>query len=131
MDMLSCKTPEMVLKEIGIHFLAYNIIRTIIAEACQKNDSAPFTISFKGAVQLLNSYMPHFINSTRLDNKRLYSHLLILMVKNKIGNRPGRVEPRKIKQRRKPFKVLDKPRAIEKNKIKKKNEKRLRKYAKA
>ena len=37
MDMLSCKSPEMVKKEIGVHLLAYNIIRIIIAEACQKH----------------------------------------------------------------------------------------------
>lgn len=41
MDMLSCKTPEMVRKEIGIHFLAYNFIRIIIAEACNKHGGLP------------------------------------------------------------------------------------------
>ena len=131
MDMLSCKTPDMVLKEIGVHFLAYNIIRTIIAEACQKNQAIPYNISFKGTVQLLNSYMPQFINSTPLANQRLYSHLLTLITKNRVGNRPGRVEPRKVKQRRKPFKLLDKPRSLEKNRIKNKMEKKLKKYAAA
>lgn len=34
MNRLRCKTPSMVRKEIWIHILAYNIIRTIMAQAC-------------------------------------------------------------------------------------------------
>jgi IS4 transposase len=33
MDVLRCKTPELVGKEIWTHILAYNLIRTIIAQA--------------------------------------------------------------------------------------------------
>jgi IS4 transposase len=33
MDMLRCKTPEMVQKEIAVHLLAYNIIRGNLAQA--------------------------------------------------------------------------------------------------
>lgn len=129
MDMLSCKTPEMVRKEIGIHLLAYNMIRILISEACQRHGAMPFSVSFKGAIQLLNSFMPHFVNSTAERNRLLYDRLLHLIVKNKIANRPGRVEPRLIKQRRKPFKTLKKPRSVEKVKLLNKIEKRRKKYA--
>lgn len=120
MDMLSCKTPDMVLKEIGIHFLAYNFIRIIMAEACAAHNANPWEISFKGTVQLLNEFMPHFLNSNNGKNETLYSEMLRLIVKNKIGNRPGRFEPRFIKQRPKPFPTLKRPRSVEKNKLKKK-----------
>jgi len=129
MDMLSCKSPEMVRKEIGIHFLAYNMIRIIIAEACQREGLNPREISFKGTVQLLNSFMPHFVNGSTKHNGRMYTRMLSLIIKNKIGNRPGRVEPRAIKQRQKPFKTLDKPRHIENIRLKKKIEKMIKKYA--
>ena len=33
MDVLRCKSPEMVRKEIWAHLLAYNLIRTVIAQA--------------------------------------------------------------------------------------------------
>ena len=99
MDMLSCKTPEMVIKELGIHFLAYNFIRIIMAEACIKNRALPWKISFKGAIQLLNAFMPYFLNSSVVKNQMLYDRMLALIVKNKVGNRPGRVEPRLVKQR--------------------------------
>lgn len=131
MDMLSCKTPNMVRKEIGIHLLAYNLIRTIMAEACQNHGADPKKISFKGTIQLLNSFMPYFASSDNNKNKNIYEKMLALIVKNKIGNRPGRFEPRLIKQRRKPFKPLNKPRSIEKNRLKKKFEKTALQYSAA
>jgi len=131
MDMLSCKTPEMVMKEIGVHFLAYNIIRILMAEACQKHSVNPRNISFKGTVQTLNSFIPFFIDSNKTRNTKLYNKMQSLIARNKIGNRPGRVEPRKIKQRRKPFKTLNGPRKLEKEKIAKKIERRKSKYAMA
>lgn len=129
MDMLSCKTPDMVKKEIGIHFLAYNFIRIIMAEACLLYEAIPWKISFKGTVQLLIEFMPYFLNSNVMENQMLYSAMLSLIVKNKIGNRPGRVEPRVIKQRHKLFPTLKRPRNVEKEKLMKKLNKRISKHA--
>jgi hypothetical protein len=33
MDVLRCKRPEMVKKEIAVHLLAYNLIRAVMAQA--------------------------------------------------------------------------------------------------
>ena len=129
MEMLSCKTPEMVRKEIGIHFLAYNFIRIMIAEACSQHDATPNQISFKGTVQLMNNMMPHFLNSNKARNKIMYAELLRKIVKNKVGNRPGRIEPRAVKRRRKPFPALNRPRIFEKEKLMKKIEKMILKSA--
>lgn len=129
MDMLSCKTPEMVVKEIGIHFLAYNFIRVIMAEACIEHEAIPISISFKGALQLLNKFMPYFIRSSREKNKILYDGLLKKIVNNTIGNRPGRVEPRAVKRRAKPFDTLNRPRSIEKAKLMRRMKKNILKYA--
>jgi hypothetical protein len=131
MDMLSCKTPDMVKKEIGIHFLAYNVIRIIMAEACAAHSAIPWKISFKGTVQLLNEFMPHFLNSSNRKNKILYAEMLMLIVKNKTGNRPGRVEPRVIKQRQKPFPTLNRPRIVEKEKLMRKIKKMISRNAEA
>jgi hypothetical protein len=125
MDMLSCKTPEMVRKEIGAHFLAYNCIRVIMAEACEKYDYLPWQVSFKGTVQLVNEFSPYFTVSNQHKNRELYVELLRLIVRNKVGNRPGRVEPRVIKQRPKPFPTLKKARSIEKNRLMRKIEKMI------
>ena len=131
MDMLSCKTPEMVRKEMGIHFLAYNFIRIMMAEACMQYAIIPNRISFKGTVQLLNSFMPHFINSNSKQNQMTYTELLKNIVKNKIGNRPGRIEPRRVKRRPKPFDTLNRPRFIEKQKLEKKLQRLISRNVKA
>jgi hypothetical protein len=56
MDVLRCKTPELVRKEIWTHILAYNLIRTIMAQAAAKHGVVPRTISFKGTVQTLEAF---------------------------------------------------------------------------
>jgi hypothetical protein len=129
MDMLSCKSPEMVKKEIGIHFLGYNLIRILMAEACSKYGGMPNKISFKGAVQWLNHFAPHFLNASRNQANALYLVLLGQIVQNKVGNRPGRVEPRVVKRRRKLFPLLHKPRWILKTRLMRKLEKTLLKEA--
>ena len=48
MDVLRCKTPELVRKELWTHALAYNLIRTIMAQAATKHGIEPRSISFKG-----------------------------------------------------------------------------------
>lgn len=58
MECLRCKTPELVQKEIWVHALAYNLIRTIMAQAAKKYGFLPRTISFKGALQTLEAFRP-------------------------------------------------------------------------
>jgi hypothetical protein len=63
------------------------------------------------------------------ENKVLYEKMLEWIVMNRVGNRPGRIEPRLVKQRRKAFPLLKRPRVLEKIKIMKKVEKRISKNA--
>ncbi len=58
MDMLRCKTPELVRKEIWTHILANNLIRTVMAQAASKHDVKPRTISFKAALQTVEAFQP-------------------------------------------------------------------------
>src|SRR2546429_4358322 len=58
MDILRCKTPELVRKELWTHILAYNLIRTIIAQAASQHGLEPRSISFKGAIQTLEAFQP-------------------------------------------------------------------------
>jgi len=58
MDVLRGKTPELVRKEIWTHILAYNLIRTIMAQAASKHGIEPRTISFKAALQTLEAFRP-------------------------------------------------------------------------
>ena len=127
MDMLSCKSPEMLRKEIGVHFLAYNIIRTIIIEACIIHSAVPWNVSFKSTLQLLNQFMPRFSLLDSIKQNNLYAQMLQLIVTNKIGKRPGRIEPRAIKHRSQSFPTL-RNRQSERQKILQKKKKKMENY---
>jgi hypothetical protein len=131
MDKLVCKSPDMIKKEIGFFFLAYNIIRYIIANAAVQHDVLPSTISFKGTLQLLNELMPYLsMCSTKRKWLALYNQLLSLIVTKKVGNRPGRFEPRAIRLQPKSFPILRTSRKSEKFKLQKKLTKKMKQLKK-
>jgi hypothetical protein len=113
MDMLRCKTPELVRKEIWTHVLAYNLIRTVMAQAAARHEIAPRSISFKATLQILKAFQPliacrgHRGPSHR---EALYQHLLKAIVVHRVADRPDRFEPRMAKRRAKNFNRLTKPR---------------------
>jgi hypothetical protein len=125
MEVLRCKTPELVHKEVWTHVLAYNLIRTILAQAATKHDIEPRTISFKGAIQTLEAFQPVIAiqgqrNSVVLVN--LYQQLLDAIAIHRVADRPDRFEPRLRKRRPKHYAYLRKPRAV----IKRQMAKRVR-----
>jgi len=90
MDVLRCKTPELVRKEIWTHILAYNLIRTIMAQAAAKYGVQPRTISFKGAIQTLEAFHPVIAiqgNSTAL-RMNIYRQLLDAVATHRVADRP-------------------------------------------
>lgn len=113
MDDLRCKTPELVRKEVWTHVLAYNLLRTIMAQAASRHGVQPRTISFKGALQTLEAFQPIIELKGERDARpraELYDRLLSCIAGHRVGNRPGRFEPRKKKRRFKLYDFLDKPR---------------------
>ena len=113
MDILRCKTPELVRKEIWTHILAYNLIRTIIAQAASQHCVQPRSISFKGTVQTLEAFQPLIAlqgerNSTH--RRRLYQQLLDAVATHHVADRPDRFEPRLRKRRQKKYDRMMKPR---------------------
>lgn len=111
MDVLRCKTPELVRKEIWTHVLAYNLIRTIIAQSATRYDIPPRSISFKGTMQLLEAFQP-LIAATRSTQRRnlLYEQLLNSISMHRVADRPDRFEPRLRKRRFKKYDFMMKPR---------------------
>ena len=110
MDEMRCKTPELVRKEIWTHILAYNLIRTIMAQAATKHDLLPRTISFKGALQTLEAFQPMIAMNGAASRKSLYQTILDAIATHRVGDRPNRFEPRLIKRRPKRYVYLCKPR---------------------
>jgi len=105
-----CKSPKMVEKEVWTHFLAYNIIRSLMLDSALYNKMLPRKISFKNSLQL---YLHYLVNPSQVE----YEKLLRLIGKKVIGNRGGRIEPRAIKKRNNSYPLLMKARAIAKAEV--------------
>ena len=114
MDVLRCKTPEMVRKEIWAHLLAYNLLRTVMAVAAAESDTEPRKISFKGAKQAVTAFAPKIEAARPEDRGRLIDALLKTVAYHRVGNRPGRWEPRARKRRPERAARLMQPRAVAK-----------------
>jgi hypothetical protein len=120
MDVLRCKTPDLVRKEVWTHILAYNLLRTMIAQAAVMHSIDPRKISFKGALQTLEAFQPLIALQSRrgaVRRRQLYCHVLNAIVVHRVGNRPDRFEPRLKKRRPKPYDRLMKPRYEAKREI--------------
>ena len=110
MDVLRCKTPEMVEKEVWIHLLGYNLIRRTMVRAAAAAGLAPREVSFKGTLQTMTAFQDALRWTEKEERQRLWAALLAAISGHRVGDRPGRVEPRAIKRRPKPHKILTVPR---------------------
>lgn len=110
MSVLRCKTPEMVRKEVWMHMLAYNLIRTVMARAAEQAGIEPREVSFAGAMQTINAFAPVLEMADETDRPRLWEILLRMIGRHRVANRPGRYEPRAVKRRAKPIALLTEPR---------------------
>jgi len=111
MDVLRCKTPEMVRKEIWAHLLAYNLLRTVMAVAAAESGIEPRQVSFKGAKQAVTAFAPKIEAAPSEERAALIDALLRAIAYHRVGDRPGRWEPRARKRRPKPGVRLMQPRA--------------------
>jgi hypothetical protein len=111
MDVLRCKTPQMVRKELWCHLLAYNLIRHLMWEAEQTNAGCTGRTSFKGTIQYLISFRAFFAVTTPQQNKALLTQFLAFVATQEIPHRPHRLEPRVKKRRPKKYNLMNKPRA--------------------
>ncbi len=114
MDILRCKTPNMIHKEIWTHLLAYNLLRTAMAVAANENDIEPREVSFKGAKQAVTAFAPKIEAARPEERGSLINAMLITIAYHRVGDRPGRWEPRARKRRPKPAARLTQPRHIAK-----------------
>jgi hypothetical protein len=113
MEMLRSKSPAMAIKEIWVYLLAYNLIRRMMLQAAGIEGVLPRQLSFKHALQLC---MACRLCLTPLDQDAAQI-LLRLIAKRRVGQRPGRIEPRAIKRRPKPFPSLTKHRHLAREEV--------------
>ncbi len=127
MDTLRCKTPNS--KEIWMHLLAYNLIRTAAgpggggprgraAAGVQLHGDAPGAGVFRDGID-------HQADRGDAHRETLYRQILQAIAVHRVADRPDRFEPRMAKQRPKRYDRLTRPR----REIKLRMFKRVRKSA--
>jgi len=110
MDVLRCKTPHRVRNEIWTCLLAYNLIRKSMLEAAAQSGLSPRQLSFTRAMQTVAASWMTLATTVR--NALLIEVQLHSLTEPLIGKRPHRIEPRAVKRRPKPHKLLTEPRAV-------------------
>lgn len=110
MDVLRCRTPEMVRKELWMYVLAYNLIRAVMVRAALSQGLYPRQLSFTGALQAVNGFTPALVFAEGAVVVALLDALLGSVAAHRVGQRPNRVEPRAVKRRPKAHKLLSVPR---------------------
>lgn len=108
LDILRAKTPDMIRKELWCHMLAWNLLRGLMVESAKRTELHPRELSVKGAMQSIESFTPVLMNID--GNEAIYSAMLATVSAHRVGNRPGRQEPRLNKRRHPRREWMMKPR---------------------
>ena len=110
-DVLRCKTPEMIRKEMWTCLLAYNLIRQTMLQSAQQAGVSLRALSFTAAMQSIAANWLVIVLSDDALATLLIDAASVSLAKHVMGNRPGHIEPRAVKRRPKPHHLLTKPRA--------------------
>src|SRR4051794_35131712 len=89
MDVLRCRAPEMIHKEIWAHILAYNLLRTVMAVAAAEHGIEPRRVSFKGAKQAVTAFAPKIEAARPVDRPAVIDALLAGVPLPPGGGPPG------------------------------------------
>jgi hypothetical protein len=112
MEVLRCKSPKMLHKELEMFFIAYNLLRCLMAQAGATNDVPLDRLSFKRTVDSVRQFSLAVAQARSKNKQRqLIMELLEGIARDPVPHRPDRREPRAVKRRPKAFPLLNKPRA--------------------
>ena len=112
MDVLRCKTPALIHKEMALHQIAYNLVRALMFEAARRHGEDPLRLSFAGTCAAIRQWAPAMCaERSRPRRRTLLDAFFLCIARDKIPLRPDRLEPRARKRRAKNYQLLNKPRA--------------------
>jgi hypothetical protein len=110
LDVLRCKSPEMVRRELWTGLLAYNLIRQTMLQAALQAGRSPRQLSFTAALQKIAASWTTILVCQDATALLLIEIHLGDLATHRVGDRPDRVEPRAKKRRPKPQRLLMQPR---------------------
>lgn len=113
LDILRCKSPELIEKETLMHVIAYNLIRLLMQQAASTHGADLGRISFKGTLDTVRHFAAaiHAARATPRKQDALIEEMLAMIAGDCVPERPGRSEPRAKKRRAKNYHLLTKPRS--------------------
>jgi hypothetical protein len=115
MEVLRCRSVEMIRKELLAYQLAYNLIRILMWRAALAHGVTVRRLSFAGTQQRVIAVLPYLTRCrTTAERNRLARYVLERIAHDMIPDRPDRIEPRAVKRRPKNYRRLTKPRHIAK-----------------
>lgn len=114
MDVLRCKSPDMIEKELWMHLIAYNLIRALMLDAATAYAVHLERLSLKGTIATIRQWAPTLAKpqSEPEGPAALYQLMLYYIAADPVPNRPDRTEPRARKRRPKNYQLLNKPRRL-------------------
>ncbi len=110
MEVLRCKTPQMVRKELYVYLLAYNLLRSLMWQAGTTYGTPPLRLSLQGTPQHLSNFIPQLSANSLAKRHHIYCTLLKIIVHKPVLERPGRAEPRVRKRRPNAYPLMKQPR---------------------
>ncbi len=110
MDVLRCKTPQMVRQEIYVYLLAYNLLRSLMWSSGTTYGTPPLRLSLQGTRHHLTHFMTVLLTADSTQRHHIYQTLLKVIVHKSVPDRPGRSEPRVRKRRPKAYPLMKQPR---------------------
>jgi len=114
MHAFRCKSPHMVARELLMHMIAYNLVRSLIARAePMRKVGATGSLSFKGTMDRLDQWQ-WVIWSAPNDKQAMQRREILLqsIADDEVPHRPGRKEPRVCKDRQNKYTFMTKPRHL-------------------
>ena len=112
LDVLRCKSPDMIRKELWMQVIAHNLLRALMLKAALTHCQPLARLSFKGTADTVRQWAP-LLASTVREPARYHSllrKLIACLAHDLVPLRPGRTEPRAKKRRPKNYQLLTKPR---------------------
>lgn len=107
MDHLSCRSPEVVERELRMHLLVHNLARRLAVEAVGRHRGDLERISFAGTLALMHAYGESMLRvRCRRKRRALLAEFYRRLAAQRVPLRPGRREPRAVKRRPKPYPLL-------------------------
>lgn len=106
MDILRCKTPAMIRKELLMHLIVYNCIRRLMYESATRHNRNPGRLSFKNALQSIRKWEPHMGRLTRRNRRRMLNDLEFAIIEHALPDRHRPTQPRCVKRRPKSYQNL-------------------------